>query len=348
MMTNVSARTVIIPRGHPCRRSRFFQAAKIKKPGAAFHSTPGRAVLREMIALRALAGECDAAYTRGMDIEEPIRIISDLHLGFSASSLEKAGQIAPLLTGVASVIFNGDTVETRLPAERDKSAHLIGEIAAACRAANVQPVFINGNHDPTLSAFNHADLCDGAVLVTHGDLLFHDISPWAKKYADVMGAAHTELLAEFDDDALLDFEKHLDASKRAALAVELKELHMPHGLIPQMIFMIRQCWPPAKPFQILKCWRETPRRAVALAQTFRPQSHIIILGHTHRAGVWHIGPRIIINTGSFISFAKCFAVDVARNTVIVRKVTRSGSGDFVLEKEIARFHATKLEAREGF
>jgi UDP-2,3-diacylglucosamine pyrophosphatase LpxH len=283
-----------------------------------------------------------------MAIEEPIRIISDLHLGLSASSLEKALQLAPLLTGAASVVFNGDTVETRFPADRDKSAVLLAEIAATCRAAGVQPVFINGNHDPVLSPLNHADLCDGAVLVTHGDLLFHDISPWVKKYASVMGAAHTRLLAGFGDDALLDFEKHLDASKRAALAVELKDLRLPHGPLSQILFMLRQCWPPDKPFRILKCWHDTPRRATALAQTFRPQAHILILGHTHRAGIWHAGPRIIINTGSFVSFAKRLAVDVARNTVIVRKIARTGGGDFVLGKEIARFDAAKLEPREGF
>ena len=281
-------------------------------------------------------------------MQEPIRIISDLHFGLSASLLENAGQLAPLLSGAKSVIFNGDTVETRLPQKKDDAPALVAALDAACAATGAQPFYINGNHDPLLSPLNHADLCGGAVLVTHGDLLFHNISPWSKKNARLMGAAHSELLAAFDDDALLDFEKHLDASKRASLAVEMKDLHLPHGRFAQMLFLLGQLWPPERPFQILRCWLETPRRAVALARTFRPQAHIILLGHTHRAGIWHIGPRIIINTGSFITFAKSFAVDVAGNSVTVRKIVRNRRGDFFLEKEVARLDARRLKAHEGY
>src|SRR5579862_3718558 len=149
-----------------------------------------------------------------MEFEEPIRVISDVHYGYPASLLESPEQLVPLFKGFKTVIFNGDTVEMRFVKDRPKAQQDMEEIGKVCLSAGIRPIFVSGNHDPVISSVSHVDLVDGALLVTHGDMLFHDISPWSKE-AEAMGQLHTKLLSEFEEEAFHDFEKRLHASKRA-------------------------------------------------------------------------------------------------------------------------------------
>ncbi len=151
-----------------------------------------------------------------------------------------------------------------------------------------------------------------------------------------MGKAHTEELAAMDEDALNDFEKRLHASKRAVLALELHDIHLAPGPLAQLACVIEALWPPWRPFQILECWRETPARAVKLAETFRPHAQFIVIGHTHHGGIWRVGLRTVINTGSFMPLAKHFAVDVEAGAVSVKTILSKRS-QFVIGREIARF-----------
>lgn len=276
-----------------------------------------------------------------VQIHEPIRIISDLHLGVAASTIENAGQLLPLLQGCGSVIFNGDSVEIHYLKRREEGFRNAAALREVCAEAGATPFFLNGNHDPNISGTSHIDLAEGAVLVTHGDILFHKIAPWDPIESDIMGKAHTEALAELEDDALLDFEKRLQAGKRAALSLELRDIPLPQGPLATALFLLEELWPPWHPFQILKCWRQAPHRAAKLAETYRPQAQILIFGHTHNAGIWRIGPRIVINTGSFMAFAKRRVVDVENNAVSVKQV-RLEKGRFMIGKEIARFEAVRL------
>ena len=280
-----------------------------------------------------------------MTIKEPVRIISDLHLGHSSCSFENPAALAPLFRGVASVIFNGDSVETNIVARRKEGARNAEALQQECLKAGAQPWLINGNHDPEISGMDHADLADGAVLVTHGDLLFHDISPWSKR-SIMMGRAHTEQLEALGEDAFHDFEKRLHASKRAVLAVEMHDVPLLPGPLAKVMFVLEEFWPPWRPLQIIKCWIETPGRAVALARTFRPRARFVIIGHTHRAGIWRIGPRIIINTGSYMPFGRPHVIDIAGNKLSVKTVVRKGS-QFGIGKEVARFDISKLAPGEG-
>ena len=103
---------------------------------------------------------------------EPILILSDLHLGHRASLIEHPDQLASLLHGPGSVIFNGDTAEMRNSEDRVVGRKLAADLARVCHQAGRKAFFVNGNHDPTVSNTNHLDLERGAILVTHGDILF--------------------------------------------------------------------------------------------------------------------------------------------------------------------------------
>ena len=278
--------------------------------------------------------------------EEPIRILSDLHFGHPASIIEQPRQLLPLFRGAKTVIFNGDTVEVRYLRGRRIGLRNAVLMREACEGAGARAVFINGNHDPILSDLSHVDLVDGAVLVTHGDLLFHDISPWSHE-AEAIGEAHTRELAGMEEDAFLDFEKRLKASKRAALAIELHRNDARRTPLTAIRTVLRECWPPWRPLQILHSWAVTPARAEALARVFRPRARFILIGHTHLSGSWRRGPRMIINTGSFLPFGGRKAIDVQGATLTVRPILLE-RGTFHAGAPTMEFAATKLLPGEGY
>jgi predicted phosphodiesterase len=281
-----------------------------------------------------------------MPFEAPIRILSDLHFGHPASLVGNAEDLAPVFQGARTVVFNGDTVEYRFKKDRPQAERNLAAVRAVCAANGAHPVFLNGNHDASIAPLNHLDLVDGAVLVTHGDMLFHDISPWSNE-APCMEAAHREALKKIEDEAFHDFEKRLHANKCGALAVELHESTLPRGPLARMVTYLREGWPPWRPLQIFRCWIEAPGRAVALARVFRSRARFILIGHTHYSGIWRRGPRVIINTGSFLPVAGRALVDIEGNRLTVRKIDRR-QGRFSAGPVIETFEAEKLKAHEGF
>lgn len=279
-------------------------------------------------------------------LEEPIRILSDLHFGHPASIIEHPRQLALLFREVKTVVFNGDSVELRYLRGRrigKRNSRLLRE---ACEAEGARPIFVNGNHDPIISDIGHVDLVDGAVLVTHGDLMFHDISPWSHD-AEIMGEAHTRELAGLSEDAFLDFEKRLKASKRAALSIELHRTRWRRDKLSAILTILRECWPPWRPLQIFHSWAVTPARAETLARVFRPHARFILIGHTHFSGCWSRGPRMIINTGSFLPLSGRMAVDVQGGTLTVRPILLD-RGIFTAGAPMMKFAATKLLPGEGY
>ena len=275
----------------------------------------------------------------------PIRILYDLHFGHPASIIEQPRQLVPLFREAKTVIFNGDTVELRYLRGRRIGMRNYAVMREACEGAGARPVFINGNHDPILSDLSHVDLVDGAVLVTHGDLLFHDISPWSHE-ANIMGAAHTRELADLGADAFLDFEKRLKASKRAAQSIELHRPRMRRDSLSVLRTILRECWPPWRPFQVFHSWVVTPQRAESLARVFRPQARFVLIGHTHFSGCWKRGPRMIINTGSFLPLSGRMAVDIDGTKLLVRPILVD-RGIFRAGEPLMEFEATKLQPGEG-
>jgi len=278
--------------------------------------------------------------------EEPVRIISDLHFGHPASIIERPEQLVPLFRDVKTVVFNGDSVEIRYMRGRRIGMRNSVLLREACEAAGTRPVFLNGNHDPIISDLSHVDLADGAVLVTHGDLLFHDISPWSHD-AHLLGKAHDRELAGLDEDAFLDFEKRLYASKRAALAIELHRTRHRRDNLSAIRTIMRECWPPCRPLQIVRSWAVTPTRAEALARVFRPRARFILIGHTHFSGCWRRGPRVIINTGSFLPICGRMAVDVQGGSLKVHPILFE-RGVFKAGAPMMNFSATKLLPGEGY
>ena len=277
---------------------------------------------------------------------EPTLILSDLHLGHRASRIKSPEQLAPLLRDMGTVIFNGDTAEMRHTKDRPLGRKLAAELARTCHSLGVKAIFVNGNHDPTISEVNHLDLEEGSVLVTHGDILFLGVAPWSREAKEYL-EAHLEILGDLGPESFADFEERLLAAKRTALRLQMVEKPTPQGKVPVLALFARQLWPPTRPFMILRAWWETPGLAANLARVFRPCARFVIIGHTHWPGIWKKTPRVIINGGSFIPEFGALAVVLHNGTLEVRRV-ESTNGEFVLGRVQAKHSIQRLRAVEGF
>jgi UDP-2,3-diacylglucosamine pyrophosphatase LpxH len=275
---------------------------------------------------------------------EPVLILSDLHLGHRASLIEDLDQLSPLLDGPASVVFNGDTAEMRNTEDRLVGRKLAADLARICHQAGMKAFFLNGNHDPTVSNTNHLDLESGAILVTHGDILFLDLAPWSRD-AKHYRLKHRQILAGLGPDDFTDFEKRLLATKRTAIELQMIEEPLTRGRTPGFQLFIRQLWPPHRPVMIVKAWCEIPGRAANLARIFRPQARFIIIGHTHYPGAWKVDPRVVINTGSFVPYFGACAAIIESGRLEVRRIDRF-KRKFVLGKSLASFAIERLLPNE--
>lgn len=254
-----------------------------------------------------------------MQIDYPITVLSDLHVGHPASYLTDPAQLAPLFQDAATVVFNGDSVEMLWLCNRDRAQQQLERLAQACLEQGARPVFLNGNHDPVVSSANYLDLCNGAVLVTHGDILFHEIAPWSRE-AKILGPEHTRILETMDHDARTDFEERLVAAKRVSLMLEMHEPRTSMSRWAGLRTAVREGWPPWRALRIIHYWMQTPGLAHELVERYRLPARFVVIGHTHYAGVWKRGDRVVVNTGSYLPLSGRLAVRISPDRFEVCKV----------------------------
>ena len=277
---------------------------------------------------------------------EPTLILSDLHLGHRASRIKDPEQLAPLLGGSSSIIFNGDTAEMRHATDRPVGRKFAAELARICHQQGKKAFFVNGNHDPTVSNINHLDLHQGAVLVTHGDILFLGLAPWSR-VAKHYRTKHRQILDNLGPEDFTDFEKRLRAAKRTTIELQMIEPALTSERLPGLRLFIRQFWPPFRPLMIVKAWWETPGLAANLGRVFRPQARFIFVGHTHFPGAWKVDPRIVINTGGFVPPFSAYVAIIDSKKIELRQVV-SYKSKFVLGKRIAGYAIDPLRPTDGF
>ena len=266
--------------------------------------------------------------------KEPIRILSDLHLAHPGSRIVDARQLAPLMEGVRTVIFNGDTSEERMKKFRDKAEAHIKALKNLCAEAGVEMVLVRGNHDPVTPPHGALDLCEGKVFVTHGDVIYLDVSPWSRNIENAR-AALDRIAGDYPEDYRDDLELSLEVSRR--VTQEMK-VHVPQarpGVVGKLKTLLSQAWPPSRPWTILKVWTGASRKAEEQLTRFRPDEQVFIIGHTHRTYFVRRNGRTLINTGAFLPMSKATAVDIEGGELCVREV-RESDGEFVLGKVVGK------------
>ena len=250
--------------------------------------------------------------------EGPIHILSDLHLAHPGSRITEVAQLRPLLEGARTVLFNGDTFELRKKALVPRALECRAELEAMCAELGAEPVFMTGNHDPQITDHHYFDLCGGEVFLTHGDILYEDVSPWSKLIVD-MHRVLDEIRAEYPPDYLDDLDLRLKAAKRIAAETKIRAAPKA-GALAKFKTIAMEMWPPKRPLAILKAWCEAHRLAHGIRDQFRPEARFIITGHTHRAGINETGGKISINTGAFLPMAKSLTIRIDGGSLIARDI----------------------------
>ncbi len=239
-----------------------------------------------------------------------VRILSDLHLGHDRSLIRRAEELRPLLAGADEVIFNGDTLQERADVFRPRSLSLVEELQEVCREEGVRPGFLRGNHDPAAWPWEMVDLRGGLVTVTHGDVWLRLISPWSRampQYRSLLEAIY----AEYPPVAELDLGQRFDLLQRCRMAMPPLESGLySRSTGSRSALFLREMWPPRRPWEIFKAYAMLPGLALEFVRTFRPNSRVMVFGHTHRARIWRRGGRLLINTGAFVTFAQPLMVEI--------------------------------------
>lgn len=250
-----------------------------------------------------------------------LRILSDLHLFDARTQVRSLAQLEPLLAGVGTLVLNGDTCEMR----RGVTPGQLAELKAFFSERVPEVVFITGNHDPEISETHELLVSDGRVWVTHGDICFDDLTPWARHVAELRRLVAEERAA----DPAADYGR-VEVRVRIARAAARRETDLPDRTTrtwaSHLAWVWRTFFPPRQTLAMLQCWRDLPARAARLASAERRSAQVVITGHVHFPGVWHPpGGPVVINTGSFFRPLGGHLVDIEGDRLRVRRIVHTGN-----------------------
>lgn len=258
------------------------------------------------------------------------RILSDLHLFDAATRIQSLDALQPLLEGVDELVLNGDSLDTQHGMSPDQLAAIkntLGQLAP-------RVILLSGNHDPDLTSQTELMLCEGRVWVTHGDILFPDLTPWSAvrpTLANRIAAARREV----GDTAWADLATRLRLYRAACMDLPYEFDRSSRSFGQRVSRLMHTFFPPTRILAMANAWSTAPRRARALVTAHRPTAQVVINGHIHFPSVSRrAGQPTVVNTGSFTRPLGGYCADVSPTAVTVRRI-----------REInARFHPGPLVA----
>ncbi len=229
-------------------------------------------------------------------MNEPVRILSDLHLGHKISRIDEIETLRPLIAGAGTVIFNGDTWQELAAIFLQRSTTMLTALKKMCAEEGAEAIFLSGNHDPGWPGPGWIELAEGKIIVTHGDALLFDGSPWKREIL-LNGQRVKELWREHPQ-AALEVEERLRVARK--IARELCSVEHPTGR-----HFIERAWdaviPPRRAIRMLEGWFTQGATGASFCDAYFPKAEILIVGHFHREGTWLCKGRRTINTGSFMA-----------------------------------------------
>jgi predicted phosphodiesterase len=229
-------------------------------------------------------------------MNEPVRILSDLHLGYKVSRLERVSALRPLIAGAGTVVFNGDTWQELAPLYRERSAAMLAELRTLCAEEGAAAVFLSGNHDPGWPGPGWLELAGGRVIVTHGDALLFDGSPWKREI--LANGLRVKELWQQHPAAGHDVEERLRLARE--IARTLCSVEFPRGR-----HFIQRAWdavlPPQRALKMMRAWWTQGIYGARFCERYFPMAEALVIGHFHYQGCWRRHHRLVINTGSFTS-----------------------------------------------
>lgn len=270
-----------------------------------------------------------------------IVILSDLHLGRPHCAARSADALRPLWRRASHVILNGDVAEVHNRAHWSRAACQTMRLFDLCEMDNVGLTLLSGNHDPFISDIRHVHLHGGSVFVTHGDVLHPAVAPWSPA-AGRMRKAHARAISALAPEQRDHLESILSASQFASHAEWSQlEAEASHSSVWRMLVS------PLAILQVIYYWHVFPRLAAQFADRHTPDARFIVLGHTHRSGIWTVGDRTVINTGSFGFPGRPMAVVVDDVSLTVMRVRLQGDAYRYAAKPVAKYSLPTRDSDEG-
>jgi len=268
---------------------------------------------------------------------EPVVIISDVHITNSNGWKEQIDELRRLWATGGTVVFNGDTVGGKKASDGTSAEEILTYISEQCAKDGAEAVFLAGNSDYFLDVAKHLLLAEGRILITHGDVIFPQMAPWWDK-AHLYRATRNSALRKMPQESRSTLEGQL-ASTREAMA-ELANGNSCENNNGSFLNCIQRLqWWLAKPrrgWAIIQAWKKMPSMAAKFTAQYADEAKFIIIGHTHRAGVWQVADKIVVNTGSFAGFGQPVIVHFTDGKLLVQKLARR-QNKFFPEKTIANF-----------
>ncbi|MBC8522377.1 metallophosphoesterase family protein [PVC group bacterium] len=260
-----------------------------------------------------------------------ILILSDLHLCKRISNIESVSELRPLWQGFDELILNGDTEETYSLRYGKNSKVATRTLIKTAEDDGLRVRLLNGNHDPMISESNHYSSHDNRVLVMHGHVVLLEVTPWTW-YGKKIALHRQELIKESDDS----FESQLLttqlASDRSASSRGKKNRPPLIALPYRIVWGI---------LRILQVWKAFPKLTANWISRYAPKTKIVVVGHTHRAGIWKVQDLVIINTGCFGFPSHPRAAIIENNTLRVFRV-RKKENAYYLDQELGSWQLDAL------
>jgi predicted phosphodiesterase len=253
-----------------------------------------------------------------------ILVLSDLHFGLPAKGTPTPAMLRPLWQDFDQLLLNGDTAELHVPRMCAQATGDLEAIQQFCEADGVGLSVIAGNHDPFISPLQRCALIDGRVLVTHGQSIHRREAP-----SPVKGQ-----VLEVGDTASLAGRHRFDRTM-CERGIEHSRTFMPpeHELQAPQTLWASIPWSAAKPFLVLKIlryWKNYPGFADAYRQRVQPDAKIIIVGHSHRDGIWQFDDCTVLNTGSWTWPGRPQAISIEGTTLRMHAIrVRGGVAELV-------------------
>jgi predicted phosphodiesterase len=259
-----------------------------------------------------------------------------VHYADRSSRVRSLGQMGPLLEGATSFVLNGDTLDTRPGKNPSRTREKRSEVLEHFGSVGVPVTFLTGNHDPDLSSRHALEFEGGRVLVTHGDVLFDTIVPWSHD-AGMIERKVIAALAALPGEEAGSLDSRLGAFRSVSATIAQRHQSEPNLLRYAVRLANDTIWPPWRALSILRAWRETPGLAAALAREHRPRAGFVLIGHTHKPGVWRMkSGLVVVNTGSFCRPFGAMVAEIGSGMVRVRRVHAKG-GEFRPGPTVAEF-----------
>ena len=226
-------------------------------------------------------------------MKQPLLILSDLHLGHSASVIDDVSALEPLISDAGTLIINGDAWQELAKDFRARGKKLLDDLREICARRDVDLVLIQGNHDPDTGEVGYMSLAGGKIILTHGDCVFPEGAPWSR----MVPKRKKELRQLFSTTNIVNIEDRL------ALAKKVAQLLVP-PTYPKSRNRLLRIWdavmPPSRAIRMIISWLSMVSETRKFSKRFFPECEMMICGHFHRAGIWEKKNLLVINTGSFM------------------------------------------------